>query len=65
MIGPNSGGDNQTNFDPTNLQDNANTPSNTSFSMHGSVKQKNNNGILIKAIAALIIIVIVAYLVGS
>ncbi|MFP3278003.1 MAG: hypothetical protein RXO43_00345 [Candidatus Micrarchaeota archaeon] len=65
MIGPNSGGDNQTNFDPTNLQNNANTPSNTSSSMQGSVKQKSNNGMLIKAIAALIIIVIVAYLAYS
>jgi len=65
MIGPNSGGDNQTNFDPTNLQSNANTPSNTSSSMQGSVKQKSNNGMLIKAIAALIIIVIVAYLAYS
>ena len=65
MIGPNSTGDNQTNFDPTNLQNNANTPSNTSSSMQGSVKQKSNNGMLIKAIAALIIIVIVAYLAYS
>ena len=68
MIGPNSGGDNQTNFDPTNLQNNANMPSNTSSSMQGSqgsVKQKSNNGMLIKAIAALIIIVIVAYLAYS
>jgi hypothetical protein len=65
MEGPNSTGDNQVNLKPTNLQNKANTPSNTSSDMQGSVKQKSNNGMLIKAIAVLVIVVIAVYLAYS